>query len=454
MLRDVAAASETAPWLFPWALALTAIAGLAGGASRENAIPLAVVELAAIPAAALAVARLVDLRRFDPGMILLGLAILVPLVQLVPLPPALWMAAPGHDVLAQALTVLGEAPRWAPLSLFPGATLDAVLALLPPAALFLATAGLSRERRRSLAALWLAVGMAGLLLGAVQMSEPSGGPAYLYATTNIGSLVGQFANRNHQAGFLLALIPLAAAVAVGGRHRPPPGGRSAPAEAPGAWTPMLAAVFALSALVALGVVRSRAGVLLAAPAILGALAVLARSGMSRRGLALAAAGALAVILAVVLFALTPILARFGAPLSEEARFAAWPTVVSVARSFTPWGAGAGAFEPVFLAAEPLDMLGPTFLNHAHDDYLEIWLETGVFGVALVVAFFAWLGIASWRAWRARRGALAQAAGVAALLVLLQSLVDYPLRTETIACLFAFACGCLVAPDPERRAPRP
>jgi O-antigen ligase len=453
MLGDAAVVGETSPWLFASALALTAIAGVAGGASRENAIPLAGVELAAIPVGALAIARLVDLRRFDPGMIILALAILVPLLQLVPLPPALWMAAPGHEVLGRALAVLGEAPRWAPLSLFPGATLDAVLALLPPAALFLATAGLDRERRLSLAALWLGVGVAGLLLGAVQMSEPSGGPAYLYATTNVGSLVGLFANRNHEAGFLLALIPLAAAVAVGGRRRPPPRRRSAPADR-GAWTPMLAAVFALSALLALGVVRSRAGVILAAPAILGALAVLARSGMSRRGLALAAAGALAVILAVALFALTPILARFGAPLSQEARFAAWPTVVSAARSFTPWGAGAGAFEAVFRAAEPLDMLGPTFLNHAHDDYLEIWLEAGVLGAALVVAFLAWLGIASWRAWRTRRGALAQAAGVAALLVLLQSLVDYPLRTETIACLFAFACGCLVAPDGERRAPRP
>jgi O-antigen ligase len=386
-------------------------------------------------------------------MAILGLAILVPLAQLAPLPPSLWMAAPGHQVLAHALTVLGQGPRWAPLSLFPGATLDAALALLPPAALFLATCALSGDERRGLAGAWIAAGVIGLLLGAAQLSEPSGGPAYLYATTNIGSLVGLFANRNHEAGFLLALIPLAPALAMGRSRRPAADGRRAPPRL-GRWTGMLAVVFTLSALVALGVVRSRAGVLLAAPAVVGALAVLARSGMSRRGLALAAAAALAAVAAVGLFALTPILERFGAPLAQEARFEAWPTEIAAARSFAPWGAGVGAFEPVFRAAEPLEMLGPTFLNHAHDDYLEIWLETGVFGAALLLAFAAWFALAALQAWSKRGAPLEQAASVSIVLLLVQSLVDYPLRTETLAGLFAFACGALAAGRLRRRPAAP
>jgi O-antigen ligase len=285
-------------------------------------------------------------------------------------------------------------------------------------------------------------------LGAVQLSEPSGGPAYPYATTNVGSLVGLFANRNHEAGLLLALIPLAAALALGRSRVSPTDGRRAPARL-GRWRSLVAGVFALSALLALGAVRSRAGVLLAAPALVGALAVLARGGLSRRGLALAAAAALAVVAAVALFALTPIIDRFGAPLAEEARFEAVPTVVAQARAFAPLGAGVGAFEPVFRAAEPLAMLGPTFLNHAHDDYLELWLETGVLGVALILAFLAWFALAAARAWRRGGGALERAASVSILLLLVQSAVDYPLRTETLAGLFAFACGCLVAGRFER-----
>jgi O-antigen ligase len=131
-------------------------------------------------------------------------------------------------------------------------------------------------------------------------------------------------------------------------------------------------------------------------------------------------------------------------MAQEARFAAWPTVVQAAWSFMPLGAGVGAFERVFRAAEPLGLVGPTFFNHAHDEYLEIWLETGVVGPALVAAFAVWFALASVRAWRRGGEPLARGASVGVGLILAQSVVDYPLRTETVACLFAFACGCLAA----------
>ena len=34
------------------------------------------------------------------------------------------------------------------------------------------------------------------------------------------------------------------------------------------------------------------------------------------------------------------------------------------------------------------------VNHAHNDWLELMLETGLLGLVLVIAFFVWFG----RAW--------------------------------------------------------
>jgi O-antigen ligase len=427
-----AAAPRAALWFA--ALALAIVAGLFGGASRDDAVRLAIVELAALPLAVLALRRVPTGRPFVAGAAILALAFAIPLVQLVPLPPALWEALPGHAPRARALAAAGLAPGWAPISLFPRATAGCVLALLPPAGLFLATAALTGAERRVLAAAWIGVGAAGLALGVAQLVQPAGGWAYPYADTNLGSLVGLFANRNHEAGLLLALIPLCAAVAAGG------GG----AGRGGAWTRGASAAMGLAALLALGLVRSRAGIILAGPAALGALAVLVRARTPRRRLLVAGAGLLAVVVATGAFALGPIAERFMPQDKVQGRLEHWPAVVAAARPFQPIGAGIGAFERVFRAAEPLDLVGPSYFNHAHDEYLELWLEAGWAALALLMAFLAWFAVLAWRAWSRRGGSLAQGASVAIALLAAQSVVDYPLRTEALACLFAFACGCLAA----------
>ena len=69
---------------------------------------------------------------------------------------------------------------------------------------------------------------------------------------------------------------------------------------------------------------------------------------------------------------------------------------------------------------------------------------------------AWLGRATFDAWEGG-SALARAASVGALTLILQSAVDYPLRTETLAVLFAFCCGLLAIDRPgveTRRHGRP
>ena len=148
--------------------------------------------------------------------------------------------------------------------------------------------------------------------------------------------------------------------------------------------------------------------------------------------------------------MTPILSRFGPDTGPEFRYRAWPLIWREAGRHLPFGSGVGSFDRVYRGIEPLSFVGPKFFNHAHNDYLELWLETGWLGVAAVVAVAAWFVANAARAWSARGSSLARAASVGVLALAAMSSVDYPLRTEAVAALFAFL---LAATAPERTTRR-
>jgi membrane-associated phospholipid phosphatase len=101
---------------------------------------------------------------------------------------------------------------------------------------------------------------------------------------------------------------------------------------------------------------------------------------------------------------------------------------------------------------PEDAIANRFVSRAHSDALEVWLETGVVGLALIGLFVAWLvvrAVAVWR--RAPEGSeeidqsLPRAATIIITLLLAHSLVDYPLRTAAMMAIMAFACALLFDP---------
>jgi O-antigen ligase len=438
--------------VFLWALVLAVSAAVMGGASRENAIRLAAVELCALPLLCLAARRLLGAGRSRGAilpLVIVALLVTVPLIQLVPLPPAVWTVLPGQAPRIEALSLAGLPTPWLPMTLAPVDTGRAALALIPPAAMFLGVLCLRPGQTQRIAWLWIALAVLGLVFGVGQMASPDGGPAYLYATTNLGSLVGLFANRNHEAAFLLALTPVAAALALSTGTVPRRGEAPSPWKGAGPWA---AGLFILIALVALGVIRSRAGIILVAPAVAGSLAVLWRGSARGAGRLPLVGIAMAVgvaALAVALFGLSPILDRFGGAAQSDVlagyRARAWPYVVAAARTFLPLGSGLGSFDRVYQSVEPVALVYPFYFNHAHNDYLELWLETGWVGAAIFGLFCLWLAGATWRAWRLG-GGLAPAASLSILLLMGASATDYPLRTETLAVLFAFCCGVLARPQ--------
>jgi len=334
------------------------------------------------------------------------------------------------------LQLSGAGPGWGPLSLTPEATEAALLALIPPAAMFLMTLRAKAAPLRWIAAGWIVAALAEVALGALQIFGPPDNGFYLYPTTNEGSLVGFFSNRNHLAAFLIATLPLAGALVGWAAGRIPE------------WRAVALTLgfgYGLLVVVAVAACWSRAGLLLLGPSLIAAVAVgwpMSGSRTGRRLVALGAVGGAVVLLGVAAIALGPILSRFGPP-QTEGRFMFWPIIVAAIAGHLPFGAGVGAFDPVFRAIEPLNALGPDFLNHAHNDYLEVLLEGGAPAALALLAFAIWLtgrAVSMWRGRRDRSDRLPVACLISILLVLAHSSVDYPLRTEAMAVFFAWLCG--------------
>lgn len=377
--------------------------------------------------------------RLSTAAVTLVLATLVAaFLQLVPLPYGLWATTSGAPDAAAVLDAAGIPARWRPLTLDASATRETILALLPPVALFFAMLELNAEDRQKLAIIIVVVTAASIVLGLLQFASQTSS-LYPYKTTHQGFSVGFFTNRNHQADLTLIGALLASALYRSRRDSMP--------QSPVLGGLIGAAVFAL-VVVNLVAAASRTGLALAVPTLVAcALIVL---GARKAGRALLIAAAAVVTIGAMLVFVRPdvvesVLGRFGA--DSDLRFWIWPVTIELIGQYLPFGSGLGTFVPVFETAEELNMVSDRYVNHAHNDYLEIALEMGVAGIVLMLAFallFVWAVVAALRRdWPTRYVPLTAAAGAGIAVLLAHSLVDYSLRTSALAITFAVLMGSLM-----------
>jgi O-antigen ligase len=127
----------------------------------------------------------------------------------------------------------------------------------------------------------------------------------------------------------------------------------------------------------------------------------------------------------------------------EIRSETFRAVFDLAHSALPLGTGIGTFVEAYERIEPDSMLSPTYLNHAHNDFLELIVTGGVPAILLIAAGLAWAALEGFYALRHTRaghpGGRTAMAGVAVIFILAAaSILDYPLRTPALACLLASA----------------
>ncbi|HET9336228.1 MAG TPA: O-antigen ligase family protein [Sphingomicrobium sp.] len=375
-----------------------------------------------------------------------GLAILLVVLQLIPLPVAIWTALPGRELVIEGFRLLGIKLAPMPLSLSPNDSLAAMLALLPPLGMIAAMAGLRAYRSDLLAAALIAGTAAGVLLGVLQASSPDPENSfwYLYRHSNFGVATGFFANGNHMADLLLIAIPFIAALGSSVRQ----GAKDVRLR-----SATLAMVGGGLAVVILGLILngSLAGYGLLLPIVLASLLLLfapriASARSSLIGIAVVSVAAMALLW------LSPVGGRVGTAAAETSvtsRQEILSDSLEMIDRFGLTGSGLGTYQRVYALGEDPAAVDRVFVNHAHNDYAELAVETGLPGVIILLIFLGWWGTSVWRMLKspaADQYAFAGAIGSAA--VLLHSLVDYPLRTAAISTVFAM---CLMLIVLSRRA---
>ena len=343
----------------------------------------------------------------------------------------------------------------------PLATAHALLAGLPVVACFLVALSGSAAQVQALLRLWLWVAVAQAALGLAQLTGIEG---LFFGMVAHEPVIGSYASKNTYANLLAMAVPLAVLGLWGaaGRQRRSGGERRSP------WWGVLALLTLLAAAMAS---TSRTGIATALLVTLLALALLAparesaaggRGGawLRRLGLPALALGLLAV--ALFMGGLDWV-ERFDAErlaaddaLRALTREATWQGALA----FWPLGSGLGSYAWVFPRFQSPEV-GAYWLDLAHNDYLQILMETGALGLIAMALALALMGRRALQLFSAGRGTwssadrLAVACGLGLLATLLHAWVDYPFRIPANAMLAAFLLGVFLrqpvtpAADPQK-----
>jgi O-antigen ligase len=404
------------------------------------------VELPAAFLGAISLAGLVDgyyPRNARPALVLLVLICLVPLAQLLPLPAHVWAALPGHATPAEVSRLVGLGDRARPLSLAPEQTKLGALSLIVPAALFITTLQLGASARDRLLLVIVAFAFVSAIFGVFQVAAGGGIHLDIYRQVHEGYPVGFFANRNHEGDLLLIALPACAHLI-----------RTTTIRERAKLGLLLAAVLFLSMAVVSTQSRTAFSLL---PLALGGVVAVWFGDVRHRRVWIGFAVLLATLLiGFGLIEVTPVgqhlVTRFST-VGDDLRPIIWRNSWVAVYNFWPAGSGVGSFVPVYQMFEDLDWVGEAWANHAHNDYIEILLETGIAGAVLMTTFAILAGLSLLKtASGAVRGQRYVAVSMI-LILLAHSLTDYPLRTFALLSVFAIAAAMLYVPRERGRCLR-
>lgn len=339
---------------------------------------------------------------------------------------------------AEISAAVNSFSAWQPAAVAPTVARQSFFFLFAPLAVILFAVQLDRAELRLTLLLVIAVGVISGLMGILQLVGSNSGPLYLYRTTNNGSAVGLFANRNHAAVLLACLFPMLA-VFVTNR-----GGKS---------SFQIFAIALVSILIPLLLVTgSRIGILSAIIGLIGG-ALLYISGPPLPGEPKAAKSAAPLVVAAVVSCLILVTMYFSRAEAIERIFADggknndrgdfWNSSLQLFWHYFPWGFGPGGFAQVFQKVEPVSLLDRWYLNRLHNDWLETSLALGVPGIMLLLCGTGYYLIHSFRLWIRREGSrssgnMGRMASIVIAILAVASLSDYPLRTPAIMGFAALA----------------
>ncbi|QND65763.1 O-antigen ligase family protein [Mesorhizobium loti] len=385
---------------------------LIGGGTASGLYTETLIEIAAIASSAAVFSRPSGQSVPRSALWLLALALAVFCFQIVPLPAALFSGF-RPEVLLASPWLAGET-RLRFVSVGVGRTIECLLYFAVAAAFFLGVTRLRPDQVYGLLPFFFMGVICNGLAAAIQysLSDTVAIEGLLPFTIN----AGLFANQNHFSALLFVSIPFVVYYGLFRGHL------------------LSGSLGLISLLLLLLAAGSRAGILIGLA--ITVISVVFLSARSRLG----GYGILAVFIGLSLYTIgawTKIDAEVVDPAFGRAEFAR-TTIVGIEENWAT-GVGFGSFPKVYQVYEKGEMIFKPYVNHAHNDYLELALEGGVPVVFLIIAYLILLFASSVRA---RRDPLQKAAFLSVSFLLVHSLVDYPLRTAALAMTFAFMNGII------------
>ncbi|RUY61945.1 O-antigen ligase family protein, partial [Mesorhizobium sp. M7A.F.Ca.CA.001.05.1.1] len=340
----------------------------------------------------------------------LGLAVFC--FQIVPLPAALLSGLRPEVLLANPWLSGETGLRF--VSVGVGRTIECLLYFVAMAAFFLSVTRLRPDQVYGLLPFFFMGVICNGLAAAIQysLSDTVAIQGLLPFTIN----AGLFANQNHFSALLFVSIPFVVYYGLFRGHL---------------LSGSLGLITLLLLLLAAG---SRAGILIGLAITM--VSVVFLSARSRLG----GYGIPAVFIGLSLYTIgawTKIDAEVVDPAFGRAEFAR-TTIAGIEENWAT-GVGFGSFPKVYQIYEKGEMIFKPYVNHAHNDYLELALEGGAPVVFLVAAYAILLFAFSVTA---RRDPLQKMAFLSVSFLLVHSLVDYPLRTAALAMTFAYMNGVI------------
>src|SRR5262249_39958215 len=124
-----------------------------------------------------------------------------------------------------------------------------------------------------------------------------------------------------------------------------------------------------------------------------------RGQSGRRLLRFAIGANLVVLLLAFQFGFLALMQRVEEQGIQDRRWPITQVTYQAALADLPFGRGCGPFIPVYEKVAPRTRLGFTYVDQAHDVWLELWLTGGAPAILLILGFLAWFAVSTFRLWR-------------------------------------------------------
>ncbi|MFH1731257.1 MAG: O-antigen ligase family protein [Planctomycetota bacterium] len=349
----------------------------------------------------------------------------------------------------------GNVPAAAPLSLNPYMTRYALFRYGACAMLFVLLASLLRTRRAITwaASFLLAAGLFQVVYAIIDQTAGSGG-TYVFGARKVhylSSFSGTFFNKNHFAGFLEMLLPLAAALVLAVRRTRQAARLERLSDRvvetlsePATHKRLLLSTIPVLLCVGIALSVSRSAVICSVVALC-ALAVLAILNRGRRAFITLASVLIGAGAVLIFFVSGPMISGFERELtgrmpSTTVRLDMLRSAWYLVSDFPLLGTGLGTTQYVFGRYQSLN-LGNIHVDYLANDWAQIACEAGIIGLVTVAAGLCFFFVSSLLAAMRRTGRFCKWVAIGALMgmlaMMLHSFTDFNLtRTTSNGILFA------------------